>query len=83
MRVFWLIAVAAMCATAPVAAYAQSADPDLAKPYKPVALTAPAKVSDPGFAAFRTKLGDAVKRKAVEIKPSARRTSNFMMGMVR
>ena len=61
MRVCWLIAVAAMLAAAP--AHAQSAEPDLAKPYKQVALTAPAKVSDPSFVAFRTKLGDAAKRK--------------------
>jgi hypothetical protein len=33
------------------------------KPYKQVALTPPATVSDPSFAAFRGKLGDAARRK--------------------
>jgi hypothetical protein len=41
----------------------QTQAPEPTKPYKQVALTAPATVSDPSFAAFRGKLGEAAKRK--------------------
>src|ERR1041385_5323772 len=36
---------------------------DLPKPYKPVAITPPATVSDPALSALRKKIADAAKRR--------------------
>src|ERR1700753_787864 len=47
----------------PAGAPAEQAPPDPRKPYKQVAVTPPTQVSDPTFAAFRAKLGDAAKKK--------------------
>jgi hypothetical protein len=55
----------AIASIAPAAAQMSSdvTTPDLAKPYRQVTISAPAKVSDPAFAAFRGRLGDIAKRK--------------------
>jgi hypothetical protein len=57
-----MLAVAGTAATAQMSSDVTT-PADLARPYKQVAISEPAKVSDPAFAAFRGKLGDIARRK--------------------
>jgi hypothetical protein len=63
MRVSSLAVVLTLAAITANAQPKLPADAELTKPYKQVTLTAPAKVSDPSFVAFRAKLSEAGKRK--------------------
>jgi hypothetical protein len=66
MRLVFSLALTAVIATASMPALAQSqtpSDADNIKPYKQVAFTTAATVTDPAFVAYRSRLGDAAKRK--------------------
>jgi hypothetical protein len=67
MRRHSIFAVAALLAALTATAAAQPKPPaeadDPTKPYKPVAITLPASVSDPGLAALRKQIGEAVKKR--------------------